>query len=256
VIEFNEQIKSIENKNNELEVELISANKKVGYLNQIKDEIAVFNSKFKLKVDELVNNVFEPIKNTVEDILNEYFQNDPQYKLEIRLKENKLNIEGEEYITKYIVAEIIDKKTNEIVTTPQNYFNTFRYKLFSLMIGLSIALASRKTYKINFPLVMDDLFFASDFINKNSFSKFLQNIIKLFQKHTPDIPLQLILFTHDDLIFRTSIDSIENLAMADDTLFGRMFKMSYQQIKSNNSEPKGGYNDLIYSIPKKLKIKI
>ncbi len=252
--EFNEQIKSIENKTKELEIDLISANKKVSFVTQIKDEIGVFNSKFKLKVDELVNNVFEPIKNTVEDILNDYFQDDPQYKLEINLKENKLIIEGEEYITKYIVAEIIDKKTNEMVTTPQNYFNTFRYKLFSLMIGLSIALASRKTYKINFPLVMDDLFFASDFINKNSFAKFLQKVIQLFNKHTPDIPLQLILFTHDDLIFRTSIDGIDNLSLTDSTLFGRMFEISQKNNKTKKFKNEEIYIELLYSIPNKILI--
>ena len=263
ISEFNEQIKSIENKTKELEVDLISANKKVSFVTQIKDEIGVFNSKFKLKVDELVNNVFDPIKNTVEDILNDYFQDDPQYKLEINLKENKLIIEGEEYITKYIVAEIIDKKTNETVTSPQIYFNTFRYKLFSLMIGLSIALASRKTYKINFPLVMDDLFFASDFINKNSFSDFLQKVIHLFYKHTPEIPLQIILFTHDDIIFRSSIDAIYEFKVDDssdtnkndlvkNTILARMFNVSEKDEKTQTFDDNNQYWSLLYELPKQF----
>ena len=41
----------------------------------------------------------------------------------------------------------MDKNNPDIVTTPDQYFNTFRYKLFSLMVGLSIALASREKYK-------------------------------------------------------------------------------------------------------------
>lgn len=261
--EFNEQIKIIENKTKELEIALISANKKVGYLIQIKDEIGVFNSKFKLKVDELVNNVFEPIKNTVEDILNDYFQDDPQFKLEINLKENKLNIEGVEYVTKYIVAEIIDKKTNKTVTSPQNYFNTFRYKLFSLMIGLSIALASRKTYKINFPLVMDDLFFASDFINKNSFSDFFQKVIHLFYKYTPDIPLQIILFTHDDIIFRSSIDAVYEFKISNsndlivedlvnNTILARMFNVSEKDEKPQTFNDNNQYWSLLYELPKQF----
>ncbi len=264
--EFNEQVKSIENKTKELEVELISAKKKVGYLNQIKEEIGVFNSKFKLKVDELVNNVFEPIKNTVEDILNDYFQDDPQYKLEINLKENKIIIEGEEYITTYIVAEIVDKKTNETVTSPQIYFNTFRYKLFSLMIGLSIALASRKTYKINFPLVMDDLFFASDFISKNSFSEFLTKIINIFYKHTPDLPLQFIIFTHDDMIFRSAMDAIESFTknksdnlheendidLIEKTIIGRFFKPVDKDEAVSEFQNKNKYWELLYRIPKSI----
>ena len=257
--ELNEQIVSIENKNKQLELDLKVANKKVSFLNQIKKEIDIFNSKLKLKVDELVNNGFEPIKNTVEEILNQYFQDDSQYKLEINLKENKVSIEGVEYITKYIVAEIIDVNNNTKVTSPQNYFNTFRFKLFCLMISLSIALASRKTYKVNLPLVMDDLFFASDFINKNSFSDFLQKVIKLFYKHTPDMPLQFILFTHDDLIFRTSIDGIENLSITDNqikenTLFGRMFKISIKNNRTDNFENEEIYNELLYTIPNKILI--
>lgn len=258
--EFNEQIKSIENKNNELELQLISAEKKVSYLIKIKEEIDVFNSKFKLKVDELVNNVFEPIKNTVEDILNDYFQDDPQYKLEINLKENKLNIEGVEYVSSYIVAEIIDKNTNETVTSPQIYFNTFRYKLFSLMIGLSIALASRKTYKINFPLVMDDLFYASDFIHRNLFSDFLQKVIKLFHKHTPDIPLQIILFTHDDVIFRSSIDGIYEFKndsfdtedLVENTILARMFDISEKDENPKNFDDNNEYWSLFYELPKQI----
>ncbi len=257
--ELNEQIVSIENKNKQLELDLKVANKKVSFLIQIKKEIEIFNSKLKLKVDELVNNGFEPIKNTVEEILNQYFQDDSQYKLEINLKENKVSIEGVEYVTKYIVAEIIDINNNTKVTSPQNYFNTFRFKLFCLMISLSIALASRKTYKINLPLVMDDLFFASDFINKNSFSEFLQKVIKLFYKHTPAMPLQFILFTHDDLIFRTSIDCIENLSITDNqikenTLFGRMFKISTKNSKTDNLENEEIYNELLYTIPNKILI--
>ncbi|MCA0348729.1 MAG: hypothetical protein LCH35_05660 [Bacteroidetes bacterium] len=261
--EINEQITSIENKNKKLEEELIPANKKVVFLNQIKEEIDIFNSKYKLKVDELVNNVFEPIKNTVEEILNDYFQDDPQYKLEINLKENKLNIEGIEYVTKYIVAEIVNTKTNDMISSPQIYFNTFRYKLFSLMIGLSIALASRKTYKINFPLVMDDLFFASDFINKNSFSDFLQKVIQLFYKHTPDIPLQIILFTHDDIIFRSSIDAIyefkvdENnnshkVDLVENTIIARMFNVSEKDEKTQTFKDNSEYWSLLYELPKKI----
>lgn len=265
--EFNEQIKLIDSKNIDLEIEFISANKKVGYLNQIKEEIGVFNSKFKLKVDELVNSVFEPIKNTVEEILNDYFQDDPQYKLEINLKENKLIIEGEEYVTKYIVTEIIDKKTYEIVTTPQIYFNTFRYKLFSLMIGLSIALASRKKYRINFPLVMDDLFFASDFPNKNSFAEFLIKIITIFQKHTPNLPLQFIIFTHDDMIFKSAIDALDSFSnnnekfeeenridLLNQTMIGRFFKPHDKDEVALSFPNEQKYWNLVYSLPQKILI--
>ena len=52
---------------------------------------------------------------------------------------------------------------------PDIFFNTFRFKLLSLMIKISLSLAVRIKYKINFPLVFDDIFSGSDFLSKNSF---------------------------------------------------------------------------------------
>ena len=80
------------------------------------------------------------------------------------------------------MAKIYDKQNN-ISTTPDIYFNTFRYKLFCLITNLSLAIAVRKKYNINLPLVIDDIFYSSDYNNKLSFSKFLEKIIILFNKH-------------------------------------------------------------------------
>lgn len=272
--ELIEQINLIEIKNKQLEINFIIADKKAKYLVQIKKEIEVFNSKLKLKVDELVNNGFKPIKNTVEDILNQYFHDDPQLKLEINLRDNKFSIEGVQYITKYIVAEIVDINSNNSVTSPQIYFNTFRFKLFCLMISLSIALASRKTYKVNMPLVMDDLFYASDFINKNSFAEFLQKIILLFYKYTPEMPLQLIIFTHDDVIFKSSIDglyefNLENNSIDIDhdrlcdsnkqdlvnkSIIARMFNITDRDEKPSNFNNGDQFWSLLYELPKQILI--
>ena len=79
------------------------------------------------------------------------------------------------------------------------------------MVGLSIALASRKKYKVNIPLVIDDLFSGSDFVSKNTFSKFIQDLVVLYYTHTPDMPLQIILFTHDNFIYKNAIEGIEYL---------------------------------------------
>ena len=185
--ELNERIKTATDKNEQLEPELIKANKKVEFVNQLKEEIVFFNNKLELKVNEIVENGFTPFKEPVEEIMNDYFHDDPRYKLQITLKDSPIVIDGDEYNSKIIVAEIIDKDDNDMSISPDHYFNTFRYKLFNLMISLSIALASRKMYKVNLPLVIDDLFYGSDFVSKNTFSEFIQKLILLFKKHTPEM---------------------------------------------------------------------
>lgn len=115
----------------------------------------------------------------------------------ITKKEKIIIIEEQEVINNIIVAnlEYLDHEIGKIKTvTPDMYFNTFRYKLFCLMVSLSLALATRKENKINLPLIIDDIFFASDFVSKNSFAEFLQKVIQLFYKQTPDMPKNSIDF--------------------------------------------------------------
>jgi len=248
--ELNERIKTATDKNEQLEPELIKANKKVEFVNQLKEEIVFFNNKLELKVNEIVENGFTPFKEPVEEIMNDYFHDDPRYKLQITLKDSPIVIDGDEYNSKIIVAEIIDKDDNDMSISPDHYFNTFRYKLFNLMISLSIALASRKMYKVNLPLVIDDLFYGSDFVSKNTFSEFIQKLILLFKKHTPEMPLQIILFTHDDFIYKSSIDGIENYALSnkdvklDDYLLSRMFAIDDKELAETTTGNK--FWNLIY----------
>jgi hypothetical protein len=179
--------------------------------------------------------------------------------------ENRL-IAGEDITKQVIVAQIIDKRTGELIT-PDLYFNTFRYKLFALMISLSLALATRQKYKINLPLVMDDLFSGSDFVSKNSFSEFLIKVIQLFNKYTPELPLQFILFTHDDVIFRSAMDAIfdpqasnESLEYNDydlltrTTKVGRIFKPNDKENTPRKLIEGEQYWNLLFELPKTLTI--
>lgn len=191
-----------------LERELIHVNKLVSDVEQIKSEIIFFNSKLRIEVDKIVENSFQAFREPIEKILNDYFIDDSNFKLTLSLKEYPVKIDEDEFISRNIIAEIIDKENPEIKTSPDQYFNTFRFKLFSLMIGLSIALASRKKYKVNLPLVIDDLFYGSDYVSKNTFAKFIQDLILLFYKHTPDMPLQILLFTHDNFIYKSALEGI------------------------------------------------
>ncbi|WP_298136363.1 hypothetical protein [Flavobacterium sp.] len=253
--EVKNSILSLEKRNLDLKPELENANKIVGYFDRIKSEIINYNLKFNDRKDKLVAEAFEPMKNTIEQIMNDFISKNENIKLEIKLENYNYKVDGEQYTSKIIIAKIIDLKFNK-ETTPDLYFNTFRFKLFCLMISLSIALATRIKYKINLPLVMDDLFYASDFINKISFTKFFKELIKLFHKYTPEMSLQFILFTHDDLVFTSAIEAIEeysdieNDQIIDKTLITRMFDVNDKEEIPSKFENGEIFWNLLYQLPK------
>lgn len=250
----------------DLELQLKSADLQVQNFKRIKEETKFFNLKLIEEKDRIVTSYFISIKEVVEKIMNDFIDEKESINLVLSLEKIDRKVEGEIFQTEVIMAKIVQK--NGESTTPDIYFNTFRYKVFCLMISLSIALSTRMRYKINLPLVMDDLFFASDFISKNSFSIFLQKIIGLFYKYTPDMPLQFILFSHDDLIFRSALDAIDefNLKSTDidycaenkinlnkKTLLARMFSLEDKDSPETMNDGTKYWN-LIYTLPKEIKI--
>ncbi len=263
-----EQIEASQKQIEVLKPQIEKAEKDVLLVTRIKKEVIEFVEPINVEINKLVNEAFIPIQDIVETILNDYLI-DENIKLRIDRKEIKKIVDGEEIFNSNILAiiEFVDRETGEIKTiTPDLYFNTFRYKLFCLMVSLSLALATRKKYKVNLPLVMDDLFFASDFISKNSFAEFLQKVIKQFYEHTPELPFQFILFTHDDLIFRSALDAIESFnieienqycaenkkQLIEKTMIGRFFDpKDKDELPTKNSDDKEYWN-LLYKRPKNI----
>lgn len=254
-------IPTFEKRISELNLQLESAKQLVDNLKRIKEEIRFFNLKLIEEKDRIVKDYFITIKDVIEKIMTVFVDENEKIKIVLDLEKIERKLDGEIFNSEIIVAKIIQEDGKH--TTPDIYFNTFRYKVFCLMISLSIALSTRMRYKINLPLVMDDLFFASDFISKNSFSLFLQKIIALFYKYTPDMPLQFILFTHDDLIFRSALDAVDDFCLkigaenskrlGDKTFLARMFSLDD---KGNPETMNDGrkYWNLIYTLPKEIKI--
>jgi len=264
--ENNASIPIIEKAIKDLELQLKSADLQVQNFKRIKEEIKFFNLNLIEEKDRIVTGYFKSIKEVVEKIMNDFIDEKESINLVLSLEKVDRNVEGEIFQTEVIMAKIVQK--NGESTTPDIYFNTFRYKVFCLMISLSIALSTRMRYKVNLPLVMDDLFFASDFISKNSFSIFFQKIIKLFYKYTPDMPLQFILFTHDDLIFRSALDAIDDYSnepisnlhnenkmfLIDKTFVARMFDIKDIDSSPAISNEETKYWELLYKLPKKISI--
>ncbi|MGD2086039.1 MAG: AAA family ATPase [Candidatus Aminicenantes bacterium] len=191
----------------ELKEQLLESREKLIALLVIINEVVPFQKFVEEKVKQLLENAITPLKEAVEKALESFFKED-KFKIKIDFKEIKEK-EKSDINKKRLVIELVDENKN-LCTTPKKYFNTSRYKIFCGAIAIGIALASRKHSGINLPLILDDVFFASDIANRAEFEKYFSSIVYMYRKFTPGLPLQIILFTHDELIFESAKEALAN----------------------------------------------
>lgn len=267
---INSQIKTLieqeaifKNEINTIEQQIFTSNKKISnnedelktfrelqaVFNAIKEEARIYAKHFHTLFSKEVLQAFAPIKLIVEEVLKKYIQKDKRdVVLEIKMKEEDVDEETGEVLSEIITANIIPNDKQFQPLSVNKYFNTFHYRLFSTMVGISIAMASRINTRINLPLVLDDIFYASDFENRATIERFIEELFEMFEKFTPDIELQLILFTHDQLIFESAIKAT-SAKNNKTTAFAKLFPFK-------NAKDKGDYKELLYFIPNYLPFKI
>ncbi|MBU1098676.1 MAG: hypothetical protein KKB34_19545 [Bacteroidetes bacterium] len=213
--------------------------------NEIKESTKQYEKIVSSKINKIVNSAFAPIKLIVEDVLEEYFNMDKRdIDLIVSKEPNEVDEETGEILSEVITAKIKIKNTNNDLQSINKVLNTFHYRLFSTMVGVAIAIASRINTRINMPLVLDDIFYASDFENRVTVEKFIKALFRIFFHYTPDLPLQLILFTHDQLIFESAMkafNEIEELR-EDSFVFAKLFPPEEATVN-------GDYKELTYKIP-------
>jgi hypothetical protein len=155
---------------------------------------------------------------------------------------DEYDTETGEVLSEFVAIKLIS--VNGIGISPNKYFNTFRFRLFCMMVGISVAIASRNLTKINLPIVLDDVFYASDFEKRNSIISFIENLFTIFHDYS-ELPFQLILFTHDELIFDSILTALSNINEEKNTFFGKL--LPFEQAKKHNS-----YWELTYKMPNTL----
>lgn len=254
-----EQIVTIRNEIAALEQQVEASNKKIknneeelknlreqqAVFNAIKLEARVYSTHFHTLLNKEVQQAFIPIQFIVEDVIKTYLESeDRNVDFEIKMKEEEVDPETGEVLSEIITAYIVPKDKT-IPSLPANkYFNTFHFRLFSTMVGVSIAMASRINTKINLPLVLDDIFYASDFKNRATIERFITELFYVFEKYTPDLELQLILFTHDQLIFESAVKATAEIKVKN-IAFAKLFPYK-------NAKDKGDYKELVYRMPSYL----
>lgn len=209
---------------------------------EVKADASAFSKIYHNALNEEINKSFAPIKMVVEEVLENYFKFDNRdIELVISKQPEEFDEETGEVISEIITAQLKIKNQNIPLQSVGKYLNTFHFRLFSTMVGISIAIASRRNTQVNLPLVLDDVFYASDFENRTSVEMFLKQVFYAFKTYTPDLPLQLILFTHDQLIFESAIKVVKEIE-GTDIAFAKLFHYS-------EAQDAGDYLNLIYKFP-------
>lgn len=248
-------------KNLESDIDRIESEKEILELSKdiftkiVNDSKPYYNAISKI-INNIVTSNIEPIKGTIQEIMEDYFND-----LEVKDSKIKLIIETNENDFICSSLEYTNKNTKKAETiSPKKYFNSFRYKLFCLMISFSIAIASRRNSGINLPIIFDDVFYSSDYRNRKSIKEFIKKIFSVFNKYS-NLPLQFILFSHDEVIFNVARDVISELDFEQEDLKNIGNKTIFSKLYPPNDlekQPKGDgdnkYWDLTYRIPNNLSV--
>lgn len=96
-----------------------------------------------------------------------------------------------------------DSATRQVEEEPGLYLNTFRHKLLCFALKLSLACCAMKLDNCRYPIVVDDVFDASDFKNRNEINLVIKELISQYNslvEENNSNNLQLILFSQDEII--------------------------------------------------------
>lgn len=129
-----------------------------------------------------------------------------------------------------------EEEATNTATDPQRFLNTFRFKLFCVALKAALAFTCSKIYKMNFPLVMDDIFDSSDFSNRRKIREFIYHLFKVHhglfgEKH----PLQVIFFTQDDVVGESVYKGIRDFSPDEGVKYSRLFP--YRELEDEDWEP-------------------
>ena len=174
----------------------------------------------------------------IKQVLNHYREKGEEF--DIRSTSNSFEV----------IIHVKDEKGRSFDTTPQQYLNTFRFRLYAVLLKIALAFYYMKENNCLAPIVIDDVFNASDFENSVSLGQFVYSVYDAYQDVLDNkAPLQMIVLTHDEMIVNAFQNGIKwkskNMAERESRgysnhenycIFGRLFP--YMEAESVNQETK------------------
>lgn len=145
-------------------------------------------------LDAAINNVMgdfvEQYKSFIESSLAYFSDNNETFQLNYSKQDSNV------YIKIYVT-----KSQGSFKANPNEYLNSFRFKLYAIALKLSLAFWYMKKNRCILPIAIDDVFNANDFENSGRLQQFVHKIYQAYHDKVNDtIPLQVIVLTHDEMI--------------------------------------------------------
>ena len=146
------------------------------------------------QLKSLKENIAKGVLHYVEDIV------DDEFKGIVDLLFDRYAItDGEKPEIHDIEGKVMQITSNGVSVV--KYFNTFRFRMFFLIMQTACCLKLMKKYKVLFPIFMDDIFYANDYHNKAQLKGFFEVVLKYVADNFSDNSRpQLIFFSHDEQI--------------------------------------------------------
>lgn len=123
-----------------------------------------------------------------------------------------------------IVLLVNGAEGNQVIS-PRQFLNTFRFKLYCVALKVCLAYCAKTLNRCNFPMVIDDVFDSSDFEQRNSIHRFIEDLVYQHSNlvDAQHYPLQIIFFSQDDLVSEGVYRGIKNALGANSVKYGRIF---------------------------------
>lgn len=165
---------------------------------------------------------------TIEKVMNYFDDASPEYRLESDTDGQKM------------FFHLHNDKNPDREYIPKIFYNNFRYKLFYMTLKVAAGIAFMEQYGA-FPIVLDDVFYASDFYSRKKIIFFFDLLIKLIQEEMKNL-VQIICFTHDEVVFSAIREAVMKNGKTDQFIFGRLVKPELLINKKANQDSKRDMN--------------
>lgn len=166
------------------------------------------------KIKDIIKEKYEGYSKLLKEVMKDFMQPNENFILDIGFDENKFKIrlknteenEGEK-VYKYI--------------SPTVFYNNFRYKLFCLLLKILGGIAYMNINKICVPIILDDVFYGSDFYSRTKIKNFFTILFQGIKQNVINEDVQIICFTHDEIVLNAIAGAVRNTNYQN-VLFGRL----------------------------------
>ena len=173
----------------------------------------IINKKISSKLQEEVSRINRDI---IQNIMSHFLSEDEELiwtwdNMLIKEENGKYTPATDSKENKYLACMIQDKTSGSTISV-KKHFNTFRFHLFNTILNMAFSFAVMEKLKVKLPIMLDDIFYASDFHNMRNIKHFVKAILTAYKsifengKDNSEQPdkigskLQLVIFTHDELV--------------------------------------------------------